>query len=356
MCSDHDHGDVRRLEPEIPAETWRGEMLELEPVDEVVIVSVCDNTIDLLLADEGPARRLPLGGEPIRVAPAPTLIEGKVEDAPIAQHGFSVLVMVRKDDEVHQILFDTGISPEGCVESMARLDLNPAEIEVIVCSHGHFDHATGLSGLAARLGRTNLPVLLHPEFWSQRRLAIPGREPFELPTTSRRALKDAGFDIIENRQPSFLFERSVLITGEVDRTTPFEQGNPIHEAKRNDHWEPDPFILDDQALILNVRDKGLVVLTGCGHAGVVNTARYARRLTGVDQLHLLMGGFHLSGRLFEPIIEPTVAALSELDIDTIIPAHCTGWKATHTLAARMPDAFIQNSVGTTYTLVAAASG
>lgn len=68
MCSDHDHGDVRRLEPEIPAEMWRGEMLELEPVDEVVIVSLCDNTIDLLLADEGPARRLPLGGEPIRVA------------------------------------------------------------------------------------------------------------------------------------------------------------------------------------------------------------------------------------------------------------------------------------------------
>jgi len=102
-----------------------------------------------------------------------------------------------------------------------------------------------------------------------------------------------------------------------------------------------------------VRDKGLVVLTGCGHAGVVNIARYAQRLTGVEHLHLLMGGFHLSGRIFEPVIDPTVTELSELRIDTLVPAHCTGWKATHAMAARMPNAFIQNSVGTTYALGAA---
>lgn len=353
MCDDHGHGaghPVAVIDPEIPAEAWQGEVVPLEPVDEVSILTVCDNVVDMLLMDEGPARRTGLGTEPARVLPAPSLLEGKTADIPVAQHGFSALVTVRKGDDVHRILFDTGVTPDGCVENLARLDVDPGDIEVIVCSHGHFDHATGLSGLAHRVGRTNLPVLLHPEFWSQRRIAIPGREPLTLPTTSRRGLEDAGFDIVERRQPSFLFERSVLVTGEVDRTTSFETGFVLHEALRGDDWEPDPLILDDQALILHLRDRGLVVLTGCGHAGVVNICRYARRLTGVDDMHLVMGGFHLSGPLFEPIIGPTVEAMVDLDPDVMVPAHCTGWKATHRLAAELPDAFIQNSVGTTFVL------
>lgn len=358
MCSDH--GSAARV-PVIDTaradEEWSGEVTPLEPVDEVSVQIICDNFVDLLLGDEGPAHRLPLpggGDEPAQVVPAPTLIEGKLPDAPLAQHGFSALVTVRKGDTEHRILFDTGLTPDGCVENLARLDTDPGDIEVVVCSHGHFDHTTGLSGLAERLGRLNLPVLIHPEFWSQRRLNIPGRDPFELPTTSKQALEDAGFDIVERQHPSFLFDDSVLITGEVDRTTDFEQGFAIHEANRNGSWEPDPLILDDQALIVNVKDRGLVVLTGCGHAGIVNTARYARRLTGVDNIAFLGGGFHLSGPLFEGLIEPTCEALTEIAPSTIVPAHCTGWKATHTLAARMPDAFIQNSVGTTYVLASGA--
>jgi 7,8-dihydropterin-6-yl-methyl-4-(beta-D-ribofuranosyl)aminobenzene 5'-phosphate synthase len=175
----------------------------------------------------------------------------------------------------------------------------------------------------------------------------------EIPSTSRRALEDGGFSIIENRQPSFVFERSALVTGEVDRTTTFENGFPVHQAYRNGAWEPDPLVLDDQALILNVADKGLVILTGCGHAGIVNICRYARRLTGVDRLYAVIGGFHLSGPLFEPIIGDTCDALIELAPEIIVPSHCTGWKATHALAARLPDAFIHNSVGTTFNLRAA---
>ncbi len=350
MCDDHGHGPIGVIDPVVPADEWSGEVVPLEPVDEVSVLTVCDNVVDMLLLDEGPAHRLPLGGEPPRVLPAPSLIEGKIFDAPVAQHGFSALVTIRKGDSVHRLLFDTGVTPDGCVENLARLDIDPGDIEVIVCSHGHFDHATGLSGVADRVGRVNLPVLLHPEFWTRRRIAVPGRDPFELPTTSRRALEDAGFDVVERRQPSFLFDGSVLITGEVDRTTDFETGFPVHQALRGDHWEPDPMILDDQALIVHLRDRGLVVLTGCGHAGVVNIANYAKRLTGVDQLHLLMGGFHLNGPLFEPVIEPTVDALTSLDPDVVVPAHCTGWRATHRIAAAMPDAFIQNSVGTTFQL------
>jgi 7,8-dihydropterin-6-yl-methyl-4-(beta-D-ribofuranosyl)aminobenzene 5'-phosphate synthase len=295
----------------------------------------------MLLPNEGPAKRLSLTGM-ARQAPmleAPTLRGGKAANAPLGQHGFSALVEIRKGSRVRRLLFELG--------SRRRMRRKSAR-------HGHFDHTTGLSGLIGQLGRANLPVLIHPEFWARRRLAIPG-EPFELPTTSRRALEDAGFGIIKQRQPSFLYDRSVLITGEVDRVTGFEKGFPIHQAWRGGGWEPDPLILDDQALIAHVAGRGLVVLTGCGHAGIVNICRYAQRLTGVEKLHAVIGGFHLTGPLFEPVIGDTVRALEQLAPEVIVPSHCTGWKVTHGIARRMPGAFIQNSVGTTFHLTAAAA-
>jgi 7,8-dihydropterin-6-yl-methyl-4-(beta-D-ribofuranosyl)aminobenzene 5'-phosphate synthase len=125
---------------------------------------------------------------------------------------------------------------------------------------------------------------------------------------------------------------------------------PIHQAKRGADWQPDPLILDDQAAILNVRDKGIVVLTGCGHAGIVNIVRYAQKLTGVDSVYAVIGGFHLNGPHFEAIIPSVCHSLGELGPQVIVPAHCTGWKAVHALAAQFPDAFIQNSVGTRFEL------
>ena len=192
--------------------------------------------------------------------------------------------------------------------------------------------------------------MIHPEFWARRRVRFPGLEPAELPATSRAALEDLGFAIVEDRRPSFLLDGAVLVTGEVDRTTPFEVGFQGHEALRDADWQPDPLILDDQALVLSLRDRGLVVLSGCGHAGIVNTVRYVRRLTGIDAVAAVIGGFHLSGPMFESIIEPTVDALADLSPALLVPAHCTGWRAVHRLAARFPDAFVMSTVGTTIAL------
>ena len=228
MCETGNRADVIAAESLPATLEWKGEVLPLEPVDELSVLTVCDNVTDILLPDQGPAKRLPLAAM-ARLAPlleAPTILGGKAADVPLAQHGFSALVEIRKGSRVRRLLFDTGITPAGCAGNLRRLGQDPADIEAIICSHGHFDHTTGLSGLIGQLGRANLPVLIHPEAWARRRLAIPGGEPFELPTTSRRALEDAGFDVIEQRQPSFLYDRSVLITGEVDRVTGFEKGFP----------------------------------------------------------------------------------------------------------------------------------
>jgi 7,8-dihydropterin-6-yl-methyl-4-(beta-D-ribofuranosyl)aminobenzene 5'-phosphate synthase len=350
MCTDSSPtpGQLAALQNPVLHDFEPDVAIDLEPVDSVVVTTLMDNVTDALMPDQGPARRPRLGGGPRR--PVATMAGGDGPDALIAEHGFSVLVEVTRAGRAHRFLFDTGTSPDGVAENMRRLEIDPASIEAIVCSHGHFDHTTGLDGLRRTLGRAGLPVLIHPHFWRRRRLVLPGRDPQEIPTTSPRALAEAGFDVIEQRQPSFLFERSVLITGEVPRVTGYEPGFPPQQAWLGERWEPDPLVLDDQAMIVNVAGKGLVVVTGCGHAGVVNIARYATLLTGGQPLYALLGGFHLSGPAFEPLIPRVLTDLAALSPGVLVPAHCTGWRAQHALSARFPDAVIPNTVGTSFRL------
>jgi 7,8-dihydropterin-6-yl-methyl-4-(beta-D-ribofuranosyl)aminobenzene 5'-phosphate synthase len=322
----------------------------LNPVDRVEILTVIDNVMDVLLRSTDVAKRMEAGGrEKPPFVEAPLLESGRAADAPVAEHGLSLLVSVAQGDGRRTILFDTGSSVNELVHNMRVLGVEPGEIETIVLSHGHFDHTTGLNGLAQGL-QPLPPLVVHPDFWLRRRVALPRREPYELPTTSEEKIRAAGFPVIESREPSSLLDGSLLVTGEIERTTEFEQGIAVHQAFRDGEWQPDPLIYDDQALVANVRGKGLVVITGCGHAGVINTARYARKLTGVDEVHAVLGGFHLAPPAFEPSIWPTVEALAELSPQVVVPAHCTGWRATHALAAAFPDAFIQGSVGTRYVL------
>jgi 7,8-dihydropterin-6-yl-methyl-4-(beta-D-ribofuranosyl)aminobenzene 5'-phosphate synthase len=323
--------------------------IPLQPVDAVTISILADNLFDALLPDQGPAKRPMLGADTPRIS-APLMEGGETFAMILAQHGFSALVTLTQNGREHHLLFDTGATPDGLIENMRLFGLSPKDIETVVLSHGHADHTTGLDGLVRALGRANLPLLIHPEFWNRRRIVIPGRDTFELPTTSKSALQGVGFEIVEDRQPSFLLERALLVTGEVDRITAFERGMPGQQALRSGEWEWDPLILDDQAILLHVRDKGLVILTGCGHAGIVNTMRYAQKLTGIEQIYAIIGGFHLGGLTPEPIIQQTCDALAAFAPAVIVPTHCTGFRAIHRLATLLPDAFIQSSVGTRFEL------
>jgi 7,8-dihydropterin-6-yl-methyl-4-(beta-D-ribofuranosyl)aminobenzene 5'-phosphate synthase len=322
----------------------------LEPLDSLTITTLVDNGIDVFLPSQGPARRPSLGQSRAVRVKAPFMEEGEIGGQLRAEHGFSALITLRKNGLDHRILFDMGMTPTGMVENMRVLELDPKDVEAIVFSHGHYDHTTGMDGFYQAVGRAGLPVTLHPDFWNRRRLVFESGETREMPTPSKTALRGAGFEVTEERNPSFLFERSLLVTGEVDRTSGFEPGFPPQQALKDGSWQPDPLVLDDQALVANVRDRGLVVLTGCGHAGIVNISRFARKLTGESRVYAVIGGFHLGGALFEKIIPPTIDALAAIGPQVIVPAHCTGWRAQHALAARLPEAFIPNSVGTSFVL------
>ena len=357
MCGTSEHGhdghDHHEAALAAPREVVGGAVdpIHLQPVDEVTITTLVDNSYDGLMVDMGPARRAAMGKTP--PVPAAQFEQGETVPGLLAEHGFSALVTVRRGARTHTVLFDTGISPDGMATNMERLGTDVDGIEAVVLSHGHFDHAGGFLGLNRLRRRTGLPLTLHPLVWTRRRVAFPGLPVWELPVLRRSSLEAEGFEVIERRQPSVLLDGSVLITGEIDRTTDFEVGMPFHQAEHAGRWEPDPLILDDQALVVHVRGKGLVVLTGCGHAGAVNIARHAMRLTGVGRLHGLLGGLHLTGPAFEPVIEPTVTALSELAPDLILPAHCTGWRAQLRLAETLPAAYVPNAVGTSVVLAAA---
>jgi 7,8-dihydropterin-6-yl-methyl-4-(beta-D-ribofuranosyl)aminobenzene 5'-phosphate synthase len=327
------------------------ELITLHPVDGVHVTTVVDNSSDVLMPDEGLVRRWgPVGtAGPLPVIPTDFAEGGKTVDCLRAEHGFSALVEVHTGGRHRRILFDAGVTPDGVIGNLDRLAISPDTFEAIVLSHGHFDHVMGLDGLSRRLGSRNLPLLLHPDFWTRRRIVTPVG-PFELPMPSRQGIEGAGFTVIEDRRPSLLLDGMILVTGEVDRTTDFEKGMPVHQAWRNGDWEPDPLIHDDQAIVMHVRDKGLVVLTGCGHSGIVNIVRHAKALTGVDQVYAVLGGFHLTGGLFEPIIPQTVVALAEERPEIIVPAHCTGWKALTAFANGIPESFVPNSVGSRFEL------
>lgn len=324
--------------------------VRLEPVDELIVTTLVDNVFDALLAGDARASRAPLG---VGRVPAPQFESGDTPAGMRAEHGFAALVTVRRGATTTTLLFDTGLSPDAMVVNADRLGVDLGAVQAVVLSHGHFDHAGGLAGLAGRRGVRSMPMVVHPLVWTRRRLAVPGREPVELPTLSKRALEGEGLAVIERRDPSVLVDGCVLITGEVDRTTEYERGMPpAHQAWTGSAWQHDPLVLDDQALIVQVRGHGLLVLTGCGHAGVINIVRHAMRLTGVDRLHALLGGLHLSGPAFEATIAPTVDALRTLNPSLVVAGHCTGWRAQHALAAALPDAWVAGSSGSSFRLVA----
>lgn len=313
-------------------------LFQPEAVDQATISIIMDNSIDVLLASTDVTKRFPLGPNPFE------------KPQPIAEHGFSVLIKTKSGEKEAEVLYDSGLSRQGILYNLDALEISLTDVQAIVLSHGHPDHAAGLSGVVDRLGSRNMPLILHPDAYLERKLVLPNGDEIGVPAPKVSDFQSENIEIVEEVGPSMLVDGMILVSGEIARTTEFEKGFPIHYARRHDHWDPDPLIMDDQCALIHVKGKGLMVITGCGHAGIINVLRNAQAITGINEIYAVIGGFHLTGGYFEPIIPATIAALKAINPRYIMPGHCTGWSATHQIARAFPEAYIPNSVGTTLIL------
>lgn len=313
--------------------------VSLQEVDRVEILTLMDNYVDVLLTNTEVVYRPPLAKD-----------GGIPTDTLVAEHGLSLLITLYRDDETHTILFDTGYSSIGVLHNMAMLDIDPAQIEALVISHGHMDHTGTLYPLLDKISGP-VPLVVHPDaFLSPRYFALDDGRKLLFPETLKKSeMEKRNVQVLESRNPTLIAGDTALVTGEVERTTTYEKGLPNALLERNGAIEKDP-ILDDQAIAVNLKGKGLVIISGCAHAGIMNTILYAMKLTAVPSIQAVLGGFHLSGAFFEPIIEDTIKDLKKLGPKVLVPMHCTGWKAIHRFSEEFPEAFILNSVGSRFTI------
>jgi 7,8-dihydropterin-6-yl-methyl-4-(beta-D-ribofuranosyl)aminobenzene 5'-phosphate synthase len=263
----------------------------------------------------------------------------------LAEHGLSLLVTVFKGEDKHTVLFDTGYTKVGVLYNMTQLGINAEDIEAIVLSHGHMDHTGALSGVLDKIPH-KVPLVAHPGIFRYPRFTRrpDGATSIWPRTLVKDELNRKNVDLIESKTPVCLADDMILVTGEVERTTSFEKGMPKALMEGDGELVQDP-ILDDQALVMKLMGKGLVVVSGCAHAGIVNTLMFARKTLGEQKIHAVLGGFHLSGPFFEKIHDPTVEALKKMDPEVLMPMHCTGWKATQRFQKEFPESFVLNSVG-----------
>ncbi len=307
----------------------------LKEVDGIEVTTLMDNYVDVLLRNSPGVMRPPLA------------IGGSIPtDTMLAEHGLSLLVSVTGGEKTHSILLDCGYSKVGVPHNVGMLGIDLGQLEAIVLSHGHMDHTGALYPIVESLGRS-IPVVLHPDaFLAQRYFGLEDGRKLAFPhTLVRQDMERSGIEVIERRNPSLVAEGTIAVTGEIERVTDFEKGLPNALVEVNGTLEQDN-ILDDQSLVIKLRGKGLVVISGCAHAGIVNTMLYAQKITGINTVHAVLGGFHLQGPAFEPIIEKTIAEFKNIKPEMSIPMHCTGWKAIKRFSEEFPSSFALNSVGT----------
>jgi 7,8-dihydropterin-6-yl-methyl-4-(beta-D-ribofuranosyl)aminobenzene 5'-phosphate synthase len=285
---------------------------------------------------------------------------------PIAEHGFSTVIKISYNDnnKKNVLLFDTGVSENGVIYNTDLFGIDLRTIEAIILSHGHMDHCRGLVSVLKRMLKPT-DIIVHPDAFLKRWAVFPDGKKQKMPTLDENELRNYGAILHKLKDASFFplindsncYNKNqdhhlLMITGQIPRETSFEKGLPPQYKEDTDNEKclvPDPLVNDDQALVANIKHKGLVIITGCGHAGIINTINYAKKLSGINKIYAVLGGFHLTGGdVFEEAIDPTVNELQKADLEYVIPCHCTGWKGINRIIDTMPEKFIQSSVGTTF--------
>ena len=313
--------------------------VRLEEVEKVEITTIIDNYTDRLIASSEPKTKL--------VTRAPLREGTTLTETPVAEHGLSLLIKLRKDNREHTILFDGGATKIGIRHNLRVLRIDLAGVEAIVLSHGHKDHYGGLGEIVKHITKEGVLLIGHPDAFLTRYREYSDGNVVKRGRLVERPLERAGVEVVKSKFPCLLASNLLASTGEVERLTDFEYIDPGRYIERKGKMVRD-FILDDQSLVLNLKGKGLVVISGCAHSGIINSLRYTQKITQIDRVYAVLGGFHLTGRGFEAKTERTVTELRKIGPAVVVPMHCTSWKAMQRIYQAMPQAFVLNSVGTKF--------
>jgi len=300
------------------------------------------------------------------LVPSTDTVQRYTEEPLLAEHGFSALVDLPGGP---RILWDAGMSRIALRENMRRMRIDPSTIDQIALSHGHGDHTAAMTDVIQAACRRPqpkkwdkaatpaeivnwakgrpIPLIAHPAAFRERWSIQPdGTKYGPAHSPPRAEWEAAGAEILLSEGP-FKLADGCWTTGAIPRVT-FETAgtSPNRAYRQGDQFLPDR-LEDDQSIVLNVQGKGLVVLSGCAHAGIVNTIHHARQISGVDTIWAVIGGFHLA-RADAEEIQQTIDALRSMAPQLVVPTHCTGFDATRHFASQMPEAFTLNVVGTAY--------
>ena len=253
--------------------------------------------------------------------------EDSVEyDTPyLGQHGISLLLTAERGGERRRILVDVAQDPDALLTNMDRMGLDPTGIDMVVLTHCHYDHTQGVARVVAATGRSDVPVVAHTDLFRPHFITDPSLRSIGMAAAdSAEAIQSAGGSLHLTRDPLTLMP-GLTTTGEVPRRTDFEEVSMALFTLVDGKLAPDA-MADDLSVVAHVADQGLVVVTGCSHAGIVNICHHARTLFDNASLHGIIGGFHLLDADSERI-ERTVSSLKEFQPDWICAGHCTGFPA-----------------------------
>jgi len=244
----------------------------------------------------------------------------KPSNSYICEHGFSVLI----EAEDKKILIDTGSTGIAVLHNLKLLGIKPEDIDIVVVSHGHNDHTGGLTHFSAR-------IIAHPDAFLKRYLETPTGINYDLtcPTPSMF------IDRVEFHRGPVQLTKGVWTTGEVARNHSWETLN-VFRIEKDGKVERDE-VYDDQGVFI-ISPKGLVIIAGCSHAGIINTVEQAINISGISEVYCVIGGFHLIGP-GESKIDKTIKEFKRLNVKKIVPIHCTGFEGIKRISSEMPDEF-----------------
>ena len=261
----------------------------------------------------------------------------RYESSYLGQHGISMLLEAEGKVGVKRVLVDVAQNPDALLENMGKMGISPASIDAIVLTHCHYDHTRGLAKVLGEIGKKNFPVIAHPDIFRLNFITDPFfRHVGVMDGDSRENIEAAGGMLYLTRTPMQIMP-GLMTTGEVARVTDFEEVDMSLFTVIEGEIKSDR-MLDDVSVAAHVKEKGIVVVTGCGHAGIVNILRHIRSLKGEQKIHGIIGGFHLI-EASETRILKTVQGLKEFEPDWIAAGHCTGFRTQVELFNTFKDKF-----------------